>query len=145
MFYVLVFCLINNHLKCCSGSDNEERRRDASERLKDYIDSNLDDEMVIVLGDYNDDISDEYSYDNVFWNFVEDSNHYRFADMAIAKGSNYYWSYPGKRYLSHLDHILISNELFYKHQTTVTIRPSFCQSDYLEKGSDHRPVMAVFK
>ena len=30
--------IINNHLKCCGGSDNEERRRDASEKLKQYID-----------------------------------------------------------------------------------------------------------
>jgi len=138
-------CLINNHLKCCSGSDNEDRRREASEKLKDYIDSNLDNEMVIVLGDYNDDISDEYSYDNVFWNFVDDPDHYRFADMTIANGPNEYWSYPGTRYLSHIDHLLITNELFDRHQSTVTIRPSFCQPDYLEKGSDHRPVMAVFK
>lgn len=135
--------LINNHLKCCSGGDNEARRRDASEKLKDYIDDNLADEPVIVLGDFNDDISDEYSYDNVFWNFVNDANNYRFADMDIALGSSANFSYPG--WPSHIDHILITNELFDYHQSTVTIRPSNCQKDYLKKGSDHRPVMAVFK
>ncbi len=31
--------LINNHLKCCGGSENETSRRIASEMLKDYIDT----------------------------------------------------------------------------------------------------------
>ncbi|MCU4177183.1 endonuclease/exonuclease/phosphatase family protein [Carboxylicivirga sp. N1Y90] len=135
--------LINNHLKCCSGYENEGRRRDASEQLRDYIDTNLNDERVIVLGDLNDDISDVYSYDNVFWNFVEDANNYRFADIEIALGSSANFSYPG--WPSHIDHILITNELFDNHQSSTTIKPSACQKDFLKKGSDHRPVMAVFK
>lgn len=137
--------LINNHLKCCGGNENEGRRRDASEKLKDYIDNFLANDKVIVLGDLNDEISDVYSYDNVFWNFVEDADNYKFVDMDIALGSRDYWSYPGSRYESHIDHILISSELFDQHTSTTTIRPSFCQSDYLKKGSDHRPVMAVFQ
>ncbi|MBS2098516.1 endonuclease/exonuclease/phosphatase family protein [Carboxylicivirga linearis] len=137
--------LINNHLKCCGGNDNKIRRREASEKLQDYIDNQLADQPVIVLGDYNDYISEEYYSDNVFWNFVEDSDNYRFADMEIAMGDDEYWSYPGDRYTSHLDHILITNELFDVHQSTSTIRPSYCYSDYLSMVSDHRPVMAVFR
>jgi len=136
--------LINNHLKCCGGTDNKDRRREASEKLHDYIDTYLSDESVIVLGDYNDYISEEYYSDNVFWNFVEDADNYRFVDMEIAMGDEY-WSYPGDRYTSHLDHILITNELFDAHESTFTIRPSFCYSNYLTMVSDHRPVMAVFK
>ncbi len=135
--------MINNHLKCCGGSDNEERRRDASEKLKQYIDDNLDDQMVVVLGDYNDEISDVYTSDNVFWNFIEDAANYRFADMELANSDSEYWSYPS--WPSHIDHILISNELFTHHHNTVTIRPSNCQADFLKKGSDHRPVMSIFK
>ncbi|MCU4165906.1 endonuclease/exonuclease/phosphatase family protein [Carboxylicivirga caseinilyticus] len=137
--------LINNHLKAFGDYANEERRRDASEKLQNYIDSYLADEAVIVLGDYNDYISENYYSDNVFWNFVSDEVHYRFADMNIAMGDEEYWSYPGSSYYSHLDHILMTNELFDLHQSTTTIRPSYCYSNYLNMVSDHRPVMAVFK
>lgn len=134
--------LINNHLKAMGGAENENRRRDASKKLKDYIDNNLDDQMVIVLGDYNDEI---YENNNVFLDFIEDAANYKFADMDIAKGPKSEWSYPGSRYLSHLDHILITNELFDHHQSSVTIKPSLCQPEYKNVASDHRPVMAVFR
>ena len=49
------FHIINVHLKCCDGS--EERREISSQYLKEYIDQNLNSDNVIVLGDFNDDIT----------------------------------------------------------------------------------------
>ena len=92
--------LINVHMKCCDGS--EDRRRSASQLLKTYIDDNLADENVIVLGDFNDEIVD--ATDNVFQNFIDDADNFEFATMDIASGPSSGWSYPS--WPSHLDQIL---------------------------------------
>jgi endonuclease/exonuclease/phosphatase family metal-dependent hydrolase len=130
--------LINNHLKCCGGSDNETSRRIASEMLKDYIDTSRPGDAVIVLGDLNDEITGTGSSENPFLNFINDPSDFRFADMGIAQGSQLWWSYPS--YPSHIDHILITNELFSRTDTTVVFKAAPCYSDYSIYISDHRPV-----
>ncbi len=130
--------LINNHLKCCGGSENETSRRIASEMLKDYIDTSRPDDAVIILGDLNDEITGTGSSENPFLNFINDPGDFRFADMNIAEGSQLWWSYPS--YPSHIDHILITDELFSKTDTTVVYKAAPCYSDYSTYISDHRPV-----
>ena len=111
------YIIINNHFKCCGDgyldlndtNDEENRRLQAVIHLKEYIDNNLFSKNVIVVGDLNDDLNDLVS-NNVFYSFIMDSNNFIFTDMQIAQGSNLFWSYP--TWPSHLDHILISNELF---------------------------------
>jgi endonuclease/exonuclease/phosphatase family metal-dependent hydrolase len=131
----------NVHLKCCSDATAscgaaKDRRRNASVTLKNYIDQNLSGNMVIILGDWNDSISDA---DNPFSNFITDAANFKFADMEIAKGSNSGWSYPS--WPSHLDHILISNELFTAVRETKTISLTTCESGYSTTISDHFPVI----
>ncbi|TAJ15631.1 endonuclease [Marinilabiliaceae bacterium JC017] len=135
--------LINIHLKCCSGEENETRRRKAAIKLKRYMDRQLPQEYVVLLGDFNDRIDQSTTAENVFFDFITDSGNYRFADMAIAKGSSDYWSFPG--WPSHLDHILITNEWFSRVDTTYTLRPDVCVDAYLTKASDHRPVVMVVR
>ena len=108
------FILINVHYKCCGDGildnnywDEEYRRLQASYYLKDYIDNNFSDDNVIVLGDFNDDIAEDTN--NVFVDFISDYENYSFADMHIAEGPSSDWSFPG--WPSHLDHILITNEI----------------------------------
>jgi endonuclease/exonuclease/phosphatase family metal-dependent hydrolase len=132
------FLLVNLHLKCCGGTDNENRRREASEKLKDYLDEQRSSDAVIMLGDYNDEISSSDTEENPFLNFIADAASYSFADMAIANGSQLWWSYP--QWPSHIDHILVTDELFDKIDTTVVIKASPCYPDYGEVLSDHRPV-----
>jgi exonuclease III len=87
--------VINNHLKCCgdgildlnNSEDEETRRFIAMNLLKEYIDSNLQDKKVLVVGDFNDDIADSES-DNVFINIINDNQNYLFADMDIAQGNS---------------------------------------------------------
>ena len=135
--------LINNHLKCCAGTDNEERRRNATDSLHKYITTNYPDEPVIVLGDLNDEI-DGTSYEtNVFWTMVNDPDNFMFADMSIARGSVAWWSYPS--WPSHIDHICITNELYSYMDTIIVNRPDKCSSDYEEIISDHRPVYLRLK
>jgi exonuclease III len=135
--------LINVHLKCCGGSDNEARRRDAAEKLDNYISSSRPDDPVIVLGDFNDEISGNTSLDNVFYTFVSSPLDYLFTDMDIAKGSLLWWSYP--TYPSHIDHILVTDELFSNVDTTMVLKNEPCYPGYLENISDHRPVELIMK
>ena len=111
------FIVINNHLKCCGDGildpidpwDEESRRFDACNLLEQYIRTNYPDDNVILLGDLNDVLTDD-PVDNVFQVFNTDDENYQFADMIIAEGNSYGWSYPW--WPSHIDHILITNELF---------------------------------
>lgn len=135
--------LINLHLKCCGGSDNENSRKSASVKLKSYIDASRSNQNVIVLGDFNDEILSLSSSENPFLNLVNDSENYRFADMKIAKGSTLWWSYPS--YPSHIDHMVVTNELFSTIDTTFVIKVSPCFPSYESVLSDHRPLEARFK
>ena len=136
------FTIINLHLKCCGGSTNEARRREAAELLKVYIDANLASVPVLVVGDYNDEIQEAGSA-NVFKSFLDDASNYRFADMAIATGEDSDWSFPS--WPSHLDHILMTNELFDRWESTSTLKIDNCRDSYEAAVSDHRPVMARYK
>jgi endonuclease/exonuclease/phosphatase family metal-dependent hydrolase len=146
------FFVINNHFKCCGDgildednvNDEENRRLIASNLLKAYIDQNLADEKVILLGDLNDNLCDA-SENNVFREILQDSLNYRFTDYEIASGNSSDWSYP--TWPSHLDHILITNELFgaFEHRgseiRTLKLDEYFSSWwGYDQNLSDHRPV-----
>ena len=147
------FFAINNHFKCCgdgylnqTDSDDEEARRYLASNLsKSYIDTYLPDKSVFLLGDLNDRITDP-NPNNVFINFLNDSENYLFADTDIATGSSTNWSYPS--WPSHLDHILITNELFDETQNSSYEIKTLKIEQYLSNGwneyeanvSDHRPV-----
>ena len=145
--------VINNHFKCCgNGSldlgdldDEENRRLQASNLLKLYIETNFADDNVVLLGDLNDILTDD-PQNNVFQEFLDEPDLYRFEDMAIAEGSSANWSYPS--WPSHLDHILITNELFDDMENEQSEIQVIKVGDYMSGGfdeydakiSDHRPV-----
>ena len=132
------YVLINIHYKCCDGS--EQRRLQASVILKNYIDENFSDFNVIVVGDFNDNLIDD---ENVFVPFLTDSTNYMFTDYSIAQGNSFQWSFP--TYPSHIDHILVSSELFDNVYNTevLLIDQWFFDgfSDYNLFVSDHRPIV----
>lgn len=152
------YYIINNHFKCCGDGhieegepwDEETRRLDASILLKEHIDENLPDNNVILTGDLNDMLTDEPE-NNVFQAFLDDSENYLFADRDIAEGPETDWSYP--TWPSHLDHILITNELFDEMVGEFAKVQTIKIDEYLENGwdeyednvSDHRPVGIRFK
>ena len=147
------FVMINNHFKCCGDGfidryepwDEETRRMDATDLLKAYIDTHFAERSVIVLGDFNDSLTDTISH-NVFASLLDDPDHYRFTDMGIAEGGSSGWSYPS--YPSHLDHILISSGLFagFEHLDSRVLSLPVDEvlfdgwREYEEAVSDHRPV-----
>ena len=168
------FVFINNHLKCCGNSyidsididmdgkmdipdedDEEARRQLASILLEQYIIENYTEEKVIVVGDLNDDIHESRT-SNVFWNFIENSEQFKFVDMELAiNGENGFqwghWSYP--TWPSHIDHILINENLFNEFENnnsmviTIRLEDYFSNgwADYEEDISDHRPVAWRFQ
>lgn len=140
------FVIINNHLKCCGDgtldlsntSDEEYRRLQASIKLKSYIDTNLSDKAVLVVGDFNDVLEDAVS-NNIFQNFIDDDANYAFADMSIALGATDNWSY--KSWPSHLDHILVTDEVFGRYNCKTLKPDSLITWDVYDADvSDHRPV-----
>ena len=94
------YVIIDNHLKCCGDgvldlndtSDEENRRLRAVNLLKTYIDSIFSNDKVIVVGDWNDILTDPTS-NNVFNSFLNDSD-YLFVDFPIALGSSANFSFP---------------------------------------------------
>ncbi|MDZ4182683.1 MAG: endonuclease/exonuclease/phosphatase family protein, partial [Candidatus Cloacimonadaceae bacterium] len=110
--------LINNHLKAMGDNvidendlwDEEVRRRLACEKLDIYIRGNFDSDRVILLGDLNDQIQEPEEY-NVFMSFLSRPDEYLFTTMHIAQNpTTATVSYPMS--FSHIDHLLITNELF---------------------------------
>lgn len=109
--------VIVNHLKASGNGlldandswDEETRRRDACLLLEEYVETQFPDHRVFIVGDMNDALTD-LAPNNVFQNFLDDPANWRFADMAIALGPDGGWSYPN--WPSHLDHILVTSELF---------------------------------
>jgi len=147
------FMVINNHFKCCgdgyldinNDNDEESRRFHASRLLKEYIDTNFSDANVFLVGDLNDSLTDRPE-NNIFQNFIDDSTNFLFTNIDIANGSDLNWSYP--TWPSHLDHILITNELFDEFKNQNSSIETIKIEDYLTNGwaeydtniTDHRPV-----
>jgi hypothetical protein len=114
--------------------------------LHDYLNSSVQSGVVnhIVVGDWNDDISDNYNQ-NSFNIFLEDNDSYRYVTYDNAhSNSNIYDYFPS--FPSFIDHILISADLFEKEGSgdVQTIRLGDYISGYDEIISDHRPVVWRF-
>ncbi|MCK9245194.1 MAG: endonuclease/exonuclease/phosphatase family protein [Candidatus Marinimicrobia bacterium] len=137
--------VINNHYKAYDEEDDRSRRLNASTLLENYISDSLNDANVIVIGDLNDELTDAQPA-NVFWPFLSRSAEYKFTDYDIAIGSHTYWSYP--TWPSHIDHILITNELFSAFANSASEVKIIMVDNYMSGGwneyavkiSDHRPV-----
>ncbi len=107
--------IFNNHFKCCGdgtlnlgdSSDEENRRLQAMNYLKNYIDNN-NYSNAIVLGDLNDLIEDNI-YDNIFISVINDSLNWKIIDDHIPNQITSNWSFPN--WPSHLDHIILSKSL----------------------------------
>lgn len=135
--------LVNNHFKAYDDAESRTRRKSASTLLKEWVDTKHPTDNVIILGDMNDALTDTAT-ENVFQVFLEDTANYHFADRTIALASNKsQWSYPG--YPSHIDHILLSNELFDNEAETYTYTFGKCDRKYAEIVSDHYPVCVVLE
>lgn len=153
--------IINIHLKCCGddsieigNSDDEEYRRVvAGQLLHNYVSDSLNDENVIIAGDWNDAIQEPVST-NTFQIFIDDSTDFKFVDMNIATGDAANWSWQGWSSswpAIHFDHILINNNLYDEFDNfsvvdVIKLEEDFNNgiSEYDGNVSDHRPVYFKF-
>lgn len=144
--------LINNHLKCCGDGildesdpwDEETRRLFAVSLLEYQLENTFANERVVLMGDLNDELTDSPA-NNVFQIWLDNPNEYLFVDMAIAEGPSSDWSYPS--WPSHLDHIMLTDELFEPESdfdwTCDIVRVDDAMGSwfaYENNISDHRPV-----
>jgi endonuclease/exonuclease/phosphatase family metal-dependent hydrolase len=139
------FYLIVVHLKAGGGSENMDRRRQACQRLKSFIDQSVgegDEPDFIVAGDFNDDLDDPPE-DNSFTVFLNDSMHYRFLTLPLA-GDPFWASYPSTGSL--IDHVLVTSSVLdeYADGETFTLRLDYEVSNYSYWVSDHRPMFSKF-
>lgn len=128
------FVVINNHLKCCDGS--EDRRRLASEKLKKYIDDKYktSNTKVVLLGDLNDRIDSDET-DVVFQNFIDDADNYVFVDKDVSEATK---DGPG---WANIDHILINKPLFKIYDKPAKkLKGENFDYNYDSFVSDHFPV-----
>lgn len=138
---------INIHAKASGGATNQERRRYDAQKLKDYIDNNLGNSNVILLGDYNDQMDYGNSPYNIYFN-----------DNASNPGSDgeYYDALTRQLDIngvntfvtssSFLDHITITDELVDNYTSgSVTVHDEVVTSDFTSRTSDHIPVSAKFR
>ena len=147
------FVVISVHLKALGDNqidyddpwDEEMRRIAACEQLEEFISTYYPNSRVVVAGDFNDEIAEPIST-NVFMAFLDKPDQYLFADMPIAMRQESVPSYPS--WASHIDHILITNELFSSYNRpdsftrTIAVDTYFMNSlaEYQDNVSDHRPV-----
>lgn len=143
----------NVHFKCCGDDqigtaywDEELRRLKATGALKAYLDRLPNGQGAIVLGDWNDSLTDS-AESNVFRALLDDTANYRFVDIGLASlNDDAYWSYPS--YPSHLDHILVNAALLPLSEApqasveTIRIEDALPNglTEYYRYISDHRPV-----
>lgn len=144
--------IINNHLKAMPGEKNIVRRKEACRLLDEYIDEFLPQENVILLGDLNDTLTDS-AEENVFTTFIDKPDEYKFVDLELAKNDRADWSYPYWKYRGHIDHILISNELYDEYDNADSFVKVITIDKFMEGGgdarykyiTDHRPVVIRLK
>ena len=140
------------HMKAFSDPESYERRVDASTRLKNHIDfTMLENEHVIVLGDFNDELERSTSGGRTspYNNFVTDTDNYAFLTLPIEQsgGGSFCSNTSCTSTGSMLDHVLISDELFGDYVSNSAGFIPNLPDDIPVFGSstsDHLPVIAQF-
>ena len=144
-----LFSLVNIHLKCCNSNGAEKPRRfDSINHLYNYIESNLNERNILIVGDYNDNLNTQVNYTGsdtgIF--YLLESNGYAFADESISNGSSANFSYPS--YPSHIDHIVINANILDNPNITYETQTLLVEnifsggfSEYDSYVSDHRPIL----
>jgi endonuclease/exonuclease/phosphatase family metal-dependent hydrolase len=132
------------HAKCCTDSDSWTRRRNASNALKSYLDSNFPSQKVWVIGDFNDDVDISIAPERAspYANFVNDAADYRFptkmlSDFGISSTTSFQDT---------IDHHLNSNEAnaTYVNGSVEVFRVDQFISNYDATTSDHYPVLTRY-
>lgn len=144
------FHLIVMHLKAGTwNADDQLRRRGATYVLHRYVEEQVDRDPLaryVLVGDWNDLLTDIPRETNTFRAFLDDPDNYRFLTQSLV-GVAGMTSHPNGL----IDHIMVNVNAcpdFCKGRITVlplktTTIPPYPANYYLEYGSDHVPVVAI--
>lgn len=146
-----VVTFITVHMKAFSDQDSYGKRLAASGRLKNHIDfTSLEDDPVIILGDFNDLINGSITsgQNSPYANFVGDPDDYFFATTDMSQdGRNTWCSSSLCSQGSTIDHILLTDEMvtYYVDNSTDHYDEVISEvAGYTSSTSDHLPVFARF-
>lgn len=135
------FTVVDVHLKAQVDADSQRRRREAIAILEPWLAAQrAAGERVIVVGDWNDDITDAPD-SNVFLPLLAKPDAYVTPTVDVTKRGGYSYI-PFKRMI---DHIVMTREATETLQI-VEVSPIALETtitDYLHTVSDHRPVRAT--
>ncbi len=136
------------HMKALDDQASYDKRQRASVALKQYLDTFLPFERVLVVGDWNDDVDVSVTHSSgtplpsPYQNFVDDPADYRFVTDVL---SNAHTSSTATGPET-IDHTLVSNELqaaLVPHSVSV-MRPDAWIADYVGTTSDHYPILSRY-
>jgi len=132
------------HAKCCTDDQSYDRRLNASNALKSYLDANFPTQKVWVIGDFNDDVDTSITQGNAspYENFVNDTARYKFPTKALSDaGISTTLSYPDA-----VDHHLNTNEI--NAQYVAGSAEAYGVDQYVPSygttTSDHLPVLTRY-
>ncbi len=129
------------HAKAMADSESYQRRVNASNQLKTYLDNNRSGDNVIIFGDYNDQltVSTWSSQPSPYENFVEDPAYFPVTLSLEEAGATSF------RAVSMIDHITVTNQLIDDHlDGSQRVENPFYINNYLNTTSDHYPVWTRF-
>ena len=133
--------MFNIHAKAFSEQTDYNQRFNASEQMKNYLDSNHADDNVIFLGDFNDEISQSTVGNNEspYKNF-DDAAEYTIVTKSLEESG--YTSFSSS---SMIDHIVFTSELSDVYfEGTERVENTNYVGNYLSTTSDHFPVWVRF-
>jgi endonuclease/exonuclease/phosphatase family metal-dependent hydrolase len=132
------------HAKAFNDSESWQRRFNASQALKAYLDSTWPTTRVVVLGDFNDDVDTSITSGRAspYKNFVDDPLDYTFPTKALSDAG----ISTTVRYSDAIDHQLATNELqaLYVSGSVQAYRVDQFISNYSSTTSSHLPVLTRY-
>lgn len=132
------------HAKAFNDDASWQRRLNASNALKSYLDTTYPTQKVIVVGDWNDDVDTSITAGkpSPYQNFVDDAADYSFPTRALSLAG--VSSTTG--YTDMIDHHLNTNELnaTYVANSAEVYRVDSYIASYDASTSDHYPVLSRY-
>lgn len=133
------------HAKADQQVASWERRAAAAAGLKEYLDATLADDMVLIPGDWNDDLDESITSgrDTPYRPFVDAAPDWVFPTAELtATGATSILGYDDV-----IDHILASDEImpWYEAGSALVYRVDEYIPDYEDTTSDHLPVLVRFR
>jgi endonuclease/exonuclease/phosphatase family metal-dependent hydrolase len=132
------------HMKAFNDATSWQRRQNASNALKSYLDTTYPTQKVVVVGDWNDDVDTSITpgEPSPYANFVSDAARYTYPTKALSDAG----VASTVSYSDMIDHHLDSNEMYatYVAGSAEVFRVDSYITSYGTTTSDHYPVISRY-